>query len=226
MTKIVIVSTAAAELKGHPTGLWIEELSSVYYAFKAKGYDIVIASTSGGPIPIDQNSMTEGMFTESAKKFMHDYEAVGALCHSVKLDTIDLADVDCLFMPGGHGTCTDFTGNATLKNAIETMVKADKVVGSVCHGPVCLVDCMAEDGVTPLVKGKSVTGFSDAEEEAVQLQSLVPFLLESKLIDLGAKYSKADSMWSPHVCVDGKLITGQNPGSSEACAEEIIKILG
>lgn len=126
-------------------------------------------------------------------------------------------------MTGGHGTCVDFVNNSVLKEAIETMYSSKKVVGAVCHGPTCLPDCNKPDG-TPLVQGLTVTGFADSEEEAVQLTSIVPFLLEKKLKELGGKYEKADD-WNSKVCVDGNLITGQNPQSSDECAAAVIKML-
>ena len=154
---------------------------------------------------------------------MHDGEAVGMLCHSTKLDSINLKEADAIFMTGGHGTCADFVNNAELKNAIESMYKSGKVVAAVCHGPMCLIECVKEDG-SPLIKGMTVTGFSDVEEEAVQMTSKVPFLLESKMKELGANYEKTDS-WNPKVCVDGKLVTGQNPASSEVCAKATVELL-
>jgi putative intracellular protease/amidase len=131
-------------------------------------------------------------------------------------------------MPGGHGACVDFINNPTLKNAIETMYNAGKVVSAVCHGPMCLADCVKADG-SPLVKGLAVAAFADSEEAAVQLTEKVPFLLESKIKELGGNYEKGDD-WSSKVCVDKTdskiLISGQNPQSSEEAAQEIIKILG
>jgi len=221
-----LVCTSAVELQGHPTGLWIEELACPYYLFKEKGYEIVIASPAGGPVPIDAASLGEGFFTDEAKKFMHDGEAVGKLSHSVKVETIDFSagDIDAIVTAGGHGTVVDFNGNPALKSALETMYNNDKIVASICHGPNCLVDCMQADGKTPLVQGKTVTGFADSEEAAVQLDSKVPFLLESKLKELGANYVKADD-WNSKCCVDGKLITGQNPQSSGAVAQAVIEVL-
>lgn len=224
MTKIVIVATSATDLKGHATGLWIEELAAPYYIFKKAGYEIVVASPAGGAVPIDQGSMGEGFFTDEAKKFMHDAEAIGELSHSTKLDSIDFSSgIDAIFLCGGHGTCIDFYDNAALKSAIETLYAADKVVSAVCHGPMGLPQCNKPDG-TPLVKDKVVTGFKDSEELAVQLQDKVPFMLESKLKEQGGKYESADD-WNSKVCVDGKLITGQNPQSSEACANAVIAAL-
>eukprot|EP00571_Detonula_confervacea_P010213 CAMPEP_0172306828 /NCGR_PEP_ID=MMETSP1058-20130122/7811_1 /TAXON_ID=83371 /ORGANISM="Detonula confervacea, Strain CCMP 353" /LENGTH=229 /DNA_ID=CAMNT_0013018829 /DNA_START=39 /DNA_END=728 /DNA_ORIENTATION=- len=224
MTKIVLVSTSADDLKGHATGLWIEELASTYYVFKEAGYEIVIASPAGGAVPIDSGSMGEGFFTDEAKKFMHDAEAFGVLSHSTKLDSIDFSSgVDAIFLCGGHGTCVDFHDNAVLKSAIETLYAANKVVSAVCHGPIGLPQCNKPDG-TPLVKDKVVTGFKDSEELAVQLQDKVPFMLEAKMKEQGGKYESADD-WNSKVCVDGKLVTGQNPQSSEACAIAVVAVL-
>lgn len=215
---------AATELKGHPTGLWIEELAVPYYKFKEAGYEVVIASPAGGAVPIDANSMAEGFFTAEAKKFMHDPAAVGELSHTSKIDSLDYsAGVDAIFLCGGHGTCVDFIENAALKSAIETLYAADKVVSAVCHGPTGLPQCKKPDG-TPLVKDKVVTGFKDSEEIAVTLDKLVPFMLEAKLKEMGGKYESADD-WNSKVCVDGNLITGQNPQSSGECAAAVITAL-
>ena len=130
--------------------------------------------------------------------------------------------MDAIYCAGGHGTCVDFHENAILKNALETLYNADKVVSAVCHGPMCLPQC--EVNGEPLVKGKVVTGFRDSEEAAVQLSGMVPFLLESKLKELGAKYEGGGD-WTSKVCMDGKLITGQNPQSSEECAKAVIAAL-
>ena len=164
------------------------------------------------------------LVTPAAKKFLHDPQGVGALSHSVKLDSIDWSSVDAIYLAGGHGTCTDFVGSASLKKAVETIYAADKVVAADCHGPVGLCHCNKPDG-TPLVAGKVVTGFADSEEEAVQLTAIVPFLLETRMKELGGKYEKA-SDWASKVCVDGKLVTGQNPQSSDECAAAVIKLLG
>lgn len=226
--KVVLVCTSASELKGHPTGLWIEECAAPYYLFKGAGYDVAIASPKGGPIPIDASSMADGFFTDEAKKFMHDAEAVGMLCHSLKVSDVDWSSADAVFACGGHGTCVDFHGDdgKALKQAIEAMHSSDeKVVAAVCHGPTALVDCVKPDGTTPLVQGRRVAAFTDAEEVAVKLEELVPFPLETKLRQLGAVVEKG-SDWTSKVCVDGNLVTGQNPQSSVECAEAVIAILG
>jgi putative intracellular protease/amidase len=155
MVKVVIVSTSATELEGHPTGLWLEERAAAYYTFLETSYEIVLASPAGGPVPIDQACMAEGFFTDACKKSMHDPTAIGKLSHTVKLDAIDFkTDVDAIFLTGGHGTCTDFVSCPSLKTAVETLYAADKIVSAaVCHGPVGLVDCCKPDG-SALVAGK------------------------------------------------------------------------
>ena len=136
-------------------------------------------SVAGGAIPIDGNSLGGDFFVDDAKKFLHDAEAMGAFSHTVKLETIDWSTVDAMYLAGGHGTCVDFINNPSLKSAIETLFNADKVVACDCHGPIALADCVKADG-SPLVKDKVVTGFADSEEMAVQLDKIVPFLVESQ----------------------------------------------
>jgi putative intracellular protease/amidase len=174
---------------------------------------------------IDANSLREPFFTDPAKKFLYDADAMHMFNHTKKLESIVLpGDYDALYMPGGHGCCTDCVNNPTVKGAIETMYNAGKIVTSVCHGPVALAECNKADG-TPLVQGLTVTGFADSEEEAVQHVDKVPFLIETRFKELGANYEKADD-WHPKVCKDGNLITGQNPGSSDLAAKTVVEALG
>ena len=194
-----------------------------YYMFKEKGWEVMLVSPKGGPVPIDQGSLGGDFFVADAKKFLHDPEAVGALSHTTKVDAVDWSSVDAIYLAGGHGTCTDFVNNPSLKAAIETVFNAGKIVAADCHGPIALAECNKPDG-SPLVKDKVVTGFADSEENAVQLEKIVPFLVEAKFREQGAKYEKADD-WNSKVCVDGNLITGQNPASSEACAKAVVTAL-
>jgi len=202
------------------TGLWLEETAAPYYVFKGAGFDVVLASIKGGPVPIDAGSMGEGFFTDDAKKFMHDSAAFGALCHSVALKDVDLASVDCIYLSGGHGTCVDFVDNADLKNAVEKLYAGGKVVAADCHGPIGLAHCCKPDG-SPLVQGMKCTGFTNSEESVVQLTEKVPFLIETKFKELGAEFGSAAD-WNSNVAVAGTLITGQNPQSSVACAEAVV----
>eukprot|EP00939_MAST-03C_sp_MAST-3C-sp1_P003334 g3334.t1 len=226
---VFIICTSASELAGHKTGVWLEELASPYYIFKKAGFNVAICSVSGGPIPLDQASLSGGFFTDAAKKFMHDAEAVGQLSHSTPIGNLrdthgKVAGADALFLPGGHGTCADFVGNAQLKALVEDMIADKKFVGAVCHGPMALVECINKETKKPLVEGLTVSAFTDSEEAAVGLTKKVPFLLESKLESLGAKIKKGAD-WGSCTSQDGYLITGQNPQSSSACAELLVKVL-
>jgi len=221
--KIVLINTSASTFAGGETGVWLEECATPYYLMKEAGLEIVIASPAGGPIPIDKGSMGEGFFTESGKKFLHDQEAMSLFGHSKKLDAINADDYAGMYTAGGHGCCADFGDNPTLKALIEKFYAAGKPVASDCHGPMCLAQCVKPDG-TPLVAGLDVTGFSNAEEDMVGQTSNVPFLIETKFKEQGAKYTAGDP-WSSHIAVAGKLATGQNPQSSEELAKAFIKLL-
>jgi len=226
MATVVICCTSGAFLGSHPTGLWMEELAAPYYKLKDAGFTVILASTKGGPVPIDGASMGEGFFTDAARKFMSDGTAIGELSHTLAIGTVDLGAVSALLMPGGHGTAVDFPEDADLKKAIETMYGAGKVVATVCHGPICLAQCKKPDG-SPLVAGLSICGFTNTEEAAVGLTSAVPFLIEDKLQELGGKWERADD-WNSKVTVDSSaatLICGQNPQSSEGVADAIIEVL-
>lgn len=147
-------------------------------------------------------------------------------CHTKKLEDVTVpGNFDCLYIPGGHGCCTDGINNPVLKKAIEATYDAGKLVATVCHGPIALAECTKSDGSTPFVQGLTVTGFSDAEEAAVGHTETVPYLIESRFIEQGAKYEKAENDWAPKVCVDGNLITGQNPASSEPAAKKVVELL-
>jgi len=222
---VVLVSTSAADLKGYPTGLWLEELAAPYYIFKNAGFEVVITSTEGGAIPIDGGSLAGDYFTAETKKFMHDGEAFAALTHSVRISAIDWesANVEAIFTCGGHGVEVDFVHNDTLKRAIETLYNANKIVASVCHGPVCLAQCNKANG-EPLVKGLVTTGFSNSEERGVGLTEKCAWLIEDKFKELGAIY-EAGGDWTSNVKVAGNLITGQNPQSAVEAAHAVVSAL-
>eukprot|EP00536_Pseudo-nitzschia_multiseries_P004316 jgi/Psemu1/302489/fgenesh1_kg.71_\ len=227
MTKKVLFLVTSAPYFGKskeiPTGVWMEELASPYLIFKNAGYEITFSSPAGGPIPIDANSLKGDFFAEESKTFLHDGEAMDMLCHSKKISEVSTGDYDCLYIPGGHGCCADFVDNADVKSAIESAYGAGMIVAVVCHGPIALAECVV-DG-KPLVEGKCVTGFSDTEEAAVGQTDNVPYLIETRFKEQGAKYEKAESDWCSHVCVDGNLVTGQNPASSTEAANKVVELL-
>lgn len=222
---ILIVLTSHDKLgdTGKKTGFWLEEFASPYYTLLDAGATITLASPNGGQPPLDPSSDSPDFHTEATNRFKEDTKAQEALANTVKLSSVKESDFDAIMYPGGHGPLWDLTNDVNSISLIEAFVKADKPVASVCHAPAVLLNAKLENGEY-LVKGKKVTGFSNTEEDAVQLTKVVPFLLEDELIAKGAIYSKVAD-WNSNAITDGKLITGQNPGSSEAVAKELLKLL-
>ena len=223
--KIAMILTSHDQLgnTGHKTGFWLEEFAAPYYAFKDAGATLTLASPKGGQPPLDPKSDDASAQTEATERFKKDPEAQQALANTVTLNTIKGEDFDAVFYPGGHGPLWDLAEDAKSIALIENFYAAGKPVAAVCHAPGVLRHTKAADG-SPLVKGKSVAGFTNTEEEAVQLTNVVPFLVEDMLKENGGNYSKGAD-WQPYVVTAGNLITGQNPASSEPAAQELLKML-
>jgi putative intracellular protease/amidase len=223
--KILMVLTSHDKLgeTDKKTGFWLEEFAAPYYTFRDAGASVTVASPKGGQPPLDPKSDLPENQTELTKRFRKDNAAQAQLANTVKLADVRAEDYDAIFYPGGHGPMWDMPDNATSIALIEAFVKADKPVGAVCHAPAALVNVRGKDGEY-LVKGKHVSGFTNVEEEAVGLTTVVPFLLEDRLKERGGIFSKAAN-WAPYVQVDGKLVTGQNPASSGPGAKELLKLL-
>ena len=223
--KILIVLTSHDQLgtTGKKTGFWLEELAAPYYTFIDAGAEVTLASPQGGQPPLDPKSSQPDAQTEMTKRFEKDETAMQALANTHKLNEVSAADFDAIFYPGGHGPLWDLAEDQTSTSLIEQTLQANKPVALVCHAPGVLRDVKDSEG-RPIVEGKSVTGFSNTEEEGVGLTDIVPFLVEDMLREKGAKYSKTGD-WQVHVQQDGLLITGQNPASSAATAQALIKAL-
>jgi len=222
--KVLFVLTSHDELgnTGLKTGFWSEELAAPYYALSDKGIDIVLASPKGGQPPIDPKSEDPSFQTETTKRMDKDMVLLDKLKNTIPLADIIMDDYDAVFYPGGHGPLWDLAESATSQQLITEFYNANKPVAFVCHAPGVLKDVKINGEY--LVNGKNVTGFTNTEEEAVQLTNVVPFLVEDMLIKNGGHYSKIAD-WNPYAIVDGLLITGQNPASSEKVAEELLKLL-
>ena len=223
--KVLIVLTSHNKLgdTGHDTGFWLEEFATPYYIFKDANVDLTLASPEGGQPPLDPKSDAPDFQTESTERFKADTDAQAALANTLKLSDVSPEDFDAVFYPGGHGPLWDLAEDKNSIALIEDMYASGKPVAAVCHAPAVLRHTRASDG-SPLIQGKSVTGFSNSEEEAVQLSSVVPFLLEDELSAKGAKYSKLDD-WQDYAITDGNLITGQNPASSGSVAKAVLQAL-
>lgn len=223
--KVLIVLTSHDRLgdTGRKTGFWLEELAAPYYVFKDAGADVTLASPKGGQPPLDPKSDEPTFQTDLTRRFSADDAAKAQLANTVRLDSVNPKNFDAVFYPGGHGPLWDLAEDPNSIKLIESTVAAGKTVALVCHAPGVLRRVTNPDG-TPFVRGRHVTGFSNAEEEAVGLTKVVPFLLEDELIGLGAVFSRVKD-WGVHTVVDGQLITGQNPASSGEAAEALVSAL-
>ena len=223
--KILMVLTSHDQLgdTGKKTGFWLEELAAPYYTFVDAGAEVVLASPAGGQPPLDPKSNEPDAQTETTKRFEADEVAMQALANTHKLSEVLNQDFDAVFYPGGHGPLWDLAKDQNSISLIEQTLQADKPVALVCHAPGVLRDVKDAEGHS-IVEGKTVTGFSNTEEDGVGLTDVVPFLVEDMLKEKGGKYSKAED-WQVHVQQDGLLITGQNPASSAATAEALLKLL-
>jgi putative intracellular protease/amidase len=223
--KVLFVLTSHDQLgdTGKKTGFWVEEFAAPYYTLADAGVDVDLASPKGGQPPIDPKSTEPDAQTEATRRFYEDEDLQHKLSRTKKLSEVRAEDYDAVFYPGGHGPLWDLAKDKESIRLIEDFTKQQKPVAAVCHGPAVLAEAKAPNG-EPLVKGKKVAGFTNSEEEAVQLTEVVPFLVEDRLKELGGNYSKVED-WRPYVVTDGLLITGQNPASSEPAAEELLKML-
>ena len=225
MKQILMVLTSHDQLgdTGHKTGFWLEEFAAPYYVFKDAGCQVTLASPAGGQPPLDPKSDEPEFQTAATHRFRADAEAVAALAATRRLAEVRLEAFDGIFYPGGHGPLWDLAEDPHSIALIEQALSAGKPLAAVCHAPGIFRHTRRPDGA-PLVQGLQVTGFSNSEEEAVQLTNVVPFLVEEMLQGHGAVYSKGAD-WLPYVQRDGLLITGQNPASSELTAQTLLASL-
>ena len=223
--KILMVLTSHDKLgdTGKKTGFWLEEFAAPYYVFKDAGAEVTLASPKGGQPPLDPTSDADNAQTEATKRFKGDQAAQSALAHTVVLSTVSADGFDAIFYPGGHGPLWDLAEDADSIKLIETFASSDRPIGAVCHAPAAFKHPKGADG-KPLVSGKTVTGFTNTEEEGVGLTKVVPFLIEDMLKANGGRYEKSAD-WASFVVTDGKLVTGQNPASSGDAARKLLGLL-
>lgn len=222
---ILMVLTSHAELgnTGKKTGFWVEEFAAPYYAFKDASINVTLASPAGGQAPIDPTSELDDFQTLATKRYFKDADSQNLIANTQVLAQINSEDFDAVFYPGGHGPLWDLTDNNHSIKLIEQFLAANKPVAAVCHASAALLNVKDSTGEF-LVKGKAVSGFTNTEEEAVQLTDIVPFLLEDEFIKRGADYQKTED-WHAFAVQDGLLISGQNPASSILVAEKLLKQL-
>jgi putative intracellular protease/amidase len=223
--KILMVLTSHDDLgdTGKKTGFWLEEFAAPYYVFKDAGAEVTLASPKGGQPPLDPTSDAEDAQTEATRRFKGDEVAQKGLAGTAVLSAVSADGFDAIFFPGGHGPLWDLAEDLDSKTLIEAFAASDRPIGAVCHAPAVFKHPQGADG-KPLVSGRKVTGFTNTEEEGAGLTDVVPFLVEDMLVSKGGVYSKGQD-WASYVVTDGKLVTGQNPASSEEAARQLLTLL-
>ncbi len=221
MKKILFVVTSHDKKgsTGAPTGYYLGEVSHAWEVLKNAGYEIDFVSPKGGKAPVDGLDLKDAV----NKAFWEDEVYRHKVENTLKPSEVNPADYAAIYYAGGHGTMWDFPEDEAIAAIATRIYENDGVVGAVCHGPAGLVNVRLSDG-TYLVDGKKVNAFTNEEETAVKLDNVVPFLLESKLIERGARFEKS-GLWQPHVTVDGRLVTGQNPASAKGVGEGVLAVL-
>lgn len=222
---ILMVLTSHDQLgdTGKKTGFWLEEFAAPYYVFKDAGASVTLASPKGGQPPLDPKSDAADAQTDATRRFKDDADAQAQLASTKRLSEVTIDGFDAVFFPGGHGPLWDLAEDADARRLIEGFAAADRPVGAVCHAPAVFRHTQGPDG-KPLVAGRRVTGFTNTEEDGVGLTDVVPFLVEDMLKANGGNYEKGAD-WASFVLTDGKLVTGQNPASSEDAAKALLKLL-
>ncbi|PAT06377.1 type 1 glutamine amidotransferase domain-containing protein [Corynebacterium hadale] len=231
MTKVLMVVSAAEHWTLndgtiHPTGFWAEELVTPYSIFAEAGWGVDVATPGGKAPTVDQVSLGEGaadadtLATVKAK--LEELEPV--LAKPLNLDNVESADYDLVFYPGGHGPMEDLAVNETSARILTERMANNAPVALLCHAPAAVLATENAQGGSPF-SGRKMTGFSNDEERAAGLADKAPWLLEDRLVALGAEYTKAPEAGAPYVAVDGNLYTGQNPASSQELAERLVNDL-
>jgi putative intracellular protease/amidase len=225
--KILVIVTNVDEYEkvGIRTGLWLGELTHFWDVVEQDGYTMDIASPAGGKVPIDPESLSHEVLAElGTGKHYTDREYMDLLEDTRRISDVNLDDYDAIYLTGGHGVMFDFPQSRELEDLMARFYETGRVVSTVCHGATGLLNVTLSNG-EPLIRGKRVTGFSWPEEELADRAEAVPYSLQDELKKLGADYTTAKRPFDTYVVEDGRLITGQNPGSARAVAEAVVRQL-
>jgi putative intracellular protease/amidase len=217
MSRILMIVTNHSLIDGEPmTGIWLSEFAEPFAAFIAAGHVVTVASPLGGPAPVDPRGYP-GRDTIAAVR-----DALERLNATRPVARQRVENFDGVFVPGGHGPMFDLATDREAKVLIGAFWDAGKPVAAVCHGPAALLDVPVAGGT--LIKGRRVTGFSKGEDAVDALFAHMPFSLEDRMRAEGAAFIEY-APHAPHVEVDGRLVTGQNPASGAPTAEAFLKVL-
>lgn len=226
-TRILLVVTNVDHYDAdpsHPTGLWLSELTHAYDLFAERGFEQTIVSPAGGEVPLEPRSLKFPNYDKSARAWRDAPARMALLDNTASPEQVDSADYDAIYFTGGHAVMFDFPGSEGLQRITREIYERGGVVGAVCHGYCGLLDTRLSDG-SYLVAGRSITGFSWREEVLAGVAKLVPYNVEERMKERGAYYSKALLPFVSNAVVDGRLVTGQNPGSAKETAAKVAALL-
>lgn len=221
---IVVTNVAHYDDPSHPTGLWLSELTHAVEVFEQAGYELTLVSPSGGASPLEPRSLKFPNYDKTAKAWHADPARMALLESTKSPDEVDPADYDAVYYTGGHAVMYDFPDSSGLQQITRDIFESGGVVSSVCHGYCGLLNVTLSDG-SNLVAGRKVTGFAWQEEVLARVDKLVPYNAEQAMKDRGANYEKGLIPFKSYVVTDGKLVTGQNPGSAKATAKAVVEAL-
>lgn len=225
MKKVLVAVTNVSkypELE-RATGLWLGEAVHFAEEMTKAGYHIDYVSPKGGYTPLDPHSLQPDQMTALDWAYYTNDDFLQQLSNTLRAADVDANDYEAIYYAGGHGVMWDFAEDEHLQHIASTIYKNGGVVSAVCHGVVGLLNIKGDDD-TLLLNNKKVTGFSNTEEAAVGLEKVVPFLTEDALVKAGARYEKSDD-WAVFAVTDERLVTGQNPASGAAVAQQVITLL-
>lgn len=220
----VVTNVAHYADPNEPTGLWLSELTHAYHVFDEAGYEQTIVSPKGGLSPLEPRSLKFPNYDKSAKAWKADDAKMALLADTASPDQIDSADFDAIYFTGGHAVMFDFPDSEGLQRITRELFERGAVVSSVCHGYAGLLNTRLSDG-SLLVAGRKLTGFSWREEVLARVDKLVPYNVEEEMKQRGARYEKGLVPFTSYVVVDGRLVTGQNPGSAKETAKKVVAVL-
>jgi putative intracellular protease/amidase len=223
--KILVIASSKDQMgdSGFETGVWLEELAATYYVFMNAGAEVTLASPTGGAVPLDPKSQSIILATFNSKQFLKDERARHFLNNALLLEDMRAENFDAVFIPGGYGLFWDLAANDTVKRLLENFNKKDKPIGAVSQGVACLL-ALQNNGNELLIKGKRITCFSNSEEENSGRSAILPFSLETSVSTMGAIFNK-DENYVSHIEMDGNIVTGQNPASAKAVANQIMALV-
>lgn len=220
----VVTNVGHYDDPGHPTGLWLSELTHAWHVFEEHGFEQTLVSPKGGAVPLEPRSLKFPSSDKTARAWLADPAKMALLQTTKSPEEIDSTDYDAIYFTGGHAVMYDFPDSEGLQRITRELYERGAIVSAVCHGYCGLLNTELSDG-SYLIAGKKMTGFAWQEEVLARVNKLVPYNAEERAKERGALYEKAKLPFIPYAVIDGNLITGQNPASAKETAIKVAQRL-